>query len=232
MPKIAKKIAYAIFILLLILEIGVSGVLFLYPQRALAAHEISATEILHLTNLARQEQNLPSLKVNAQLTSAAYNKAADILSKGYFSHTSPEGKRFSDFIKETGYNYFLAGENLAINFIDSQEVVAAWKKSPTHYANLVNPAYQEIGLAVVEGIFDKQPTIVVVQEFGTQTTAGTSTINPQALVTNIGQPAPTGYLQDLLNLASQYLLYLMIITLILVLALETKYYLKRILHQI
>lgn len=181
MPKLKhKKFLYSTLILLIVLKAGLASLLFLFPQPTLA-DDLSATQILHLTNLERQNHNLNLLKPNAQLTQAAYNRALDIFKNNYFAHYSPTGKKFSDFVKEVGYEYFLVGENLAINFTDSQAVITAWEKSPTHYANLINPNYQEIGLAVVIGKFNKQSTMVVVQLFGTQTVAGITNINPQAL---------------------------------------------------
>ena len=42
----------------------------------------------------------------------------------------------------------------------------AWDDSPSHKANLVNPKYEDIGIAVLKGDFKGNETIVVVQLFG------------------------------------------------------------------
>jgi len=59
-----------------------------------------------------------------------------------------------------------AGENLAIGFLDSEEVYQAWNNSPSHKANLFNPNYQDIGITVLKGDFQGNETYVVVQLFG------------------------------------------------------------------
>jgi hypothetical protein len=70
-------------------------------------------------------------------------------------------------MKEEGYAYKAAGENLAINFTDAKEQQSAWMESKTHRANILNANYREIGVAVVEGKIDGQHSIVTVQLFGT-----------------------------------------------------------------
>ena len=186
----AKKIIYTLLIFLVLLKAAAWTALFFLPSPTSAA-QLSASQILQLTNQLRQQKQLNLLKVDAQLTQAAYNKAQDILTKQYIAHFSPTGKKFSDFAKEVGYDYFLVGENLALNFTDASAVMTAWEKSPTHLANLINPNYQEIGLAVVSGQFAGQPTVVVVQIFGSRTVAGITTINPQALTSPVLPPTPS-----------------------------------------
>ena len=77
---------------------------------------ITKANILELTNLSRQENKVAILLENKQLNLAAQNKAVDIYTKKYWSHTAPNGKTPWDFIIAAGYNYITAGENLAVNF--------------------------------------------------------------------------------------------------------------------
>jgi hypothetical protein len=100
------------------------------------------------------------------LDAAAQAKADDMAAKGYFSHTGPDGKEPWAWIKEAGYSYQYAGENLAVRFTDSADVVNAWMASPTHRANIVKPAYTEIGVGIAQGEFQGQPATYVVQYFG------------------------------------------------------------------
>jgi hypothetical protein len=60
-----------------------------------------------------------------------------------------------------------AGENLAIHFTDSSDVVGAWMDSPTHRANIMNGNYTEIGVGTAEGTYEGFKTMYVVQLFGT-----------------------------------------------------------------
>jgi len=84
----------------------------------------------------------------------------------YFSHYSPEGVSPWCWFDEAGYVYAHAGENLAIHFTDSTEVVEAWMDSPTHRENIVDPKYTEIGVGTARGEFDGYDTVYVVQLFG------------------------------------------------------------------
>jgi uncharacterized protein YkwD len=118
-----------------------------------------------ITNNNRQQQNLPSLTVSPLLTAAAQLKANDMATNSYFAHTSPAGKTPWYWLDQVGYNYQYAGENLAVNFSDSQDVVNAWMASPTHRANIVKGNYTEIGTAVASGMYQGQETTFVVQDY-------------------------------------------------------------------
>lgn len=156
------KIGYPrYFVSLLVILIGI----FLWPKIAYLA-SITPEKIIELTNEERTESNLDPLSTNQLLTKAAYDKVQSILSANRFQHNIGE-KRFSDWIKETGYKYSYVGENLAIDFITSEGVLDAWLASPAHKKNILNSYYEEIGVAVAEGNFDGQNTTLVVQIFGT-----------------------------------------------------------------
>lgn len=132
------------------------------------ASDITAEMVIKLTNKARQSAGVAELKKNDLLTKAAQQKAEDMLDKDYFAHVSPQGKSPWDFIEGAGYDYHFAGENLAINFTNSEEQQKAWMESELHRKNILNPEYEEIGVAVRSGKIDGEKTIVTVQEFGTQ----------------------------------------------------------------
>lgn len=119
------------------------------------------------TNDERAAVSLPPLSGNAILKRAAQRKAEDMAAKGYFSHESPDGRAPWDFMKAAGYEYRHAGENLAIHFYDSSDVVSAWMASPTHRANIVKPVYTEIGIGIATGLYEGRQTTFVVQFFGT-----------------------------------------------------------------
>src|SRR3989339_482495 len=111
--------------------------------------------IVALTNDFRASLQLEPLQESAVLNQAAYNKAQDMLVQQYFAHLGPDGKRVSSWLKNAGYDYLMAGENLAIGFASADEVVEAWKNSPTHYANLVDPVWQDIGVGMASGLYNQ-----------------------------------------------------------------------------
>jgi hypothetical protein len=118
-----------------------------------------------LTNEERQSQKLETLAVNPTLNKAAEMKANDMATKGYFAHTSPEGKTPWYWITKAGYDYQYAGENLAVNFTDSQDVTNAWMASPTHKANIVKGNYTEMGTGVATGMYEGRESIFVAQVY-------------------------------------------------------------------
>jgi len=132
------------------------------------ASSITAEDLIDLTNQKRQDNGLTQLEINPSLTSAAMQKAADMINKNYWAHTSPEGRTPWAFFKEVDYQYLYAGENLARDFLDPQSVINAWMKSPTHRDNILSRRYQDVGIVVVHDTFQGQPTTLVVQLFGTQ----------------------------------------------------------------
>lgn len=129
--------------------------------------EITSQQVYNLTNDERQANQLSILHYNSELESSAIKKAQDMFTNNYWSHTSPQGTTPWKFIQAEGYQYSVAGENLAKDFYDNESLLKAWMKSPTHRANIVSEKYQEIGVGVVNGILNGVKTTLVVQHFGT-----------------------------------------------------------------
>lgn len=117
-------------------------------------------------NNDRATQGEGQLAFNPLLQQAAQLKAQDMAAKGYFAHTSPSGVTPWSWLEKVGYRYTAAGENLAVNFLDSADVHIAWMKSPAHRANILNPTYTEIGIATANGIYKGNEVVFVAQFFG------------------------------------------------------------------
>lgn len=128
--------------------------------------DISTQQLLLLTNEKRQENGLPPLTLNENLSVAASNKAADMLSKDYWAHNSPDGTPPWVFIKGAGYNYIYAGENLARGFNNASDVITAWMASPGHKKNMLSSNYQNVGFAVSTGRLTGEDTVLVVEMLG------------------------------------------------------------------
>ncbi len=149
-----------IYISLLIFFAGI----FLLPNLAYFS-DITPKRIIDLTNEERLNNGLSDVSENQLLTQAAYNKGNDILINQKFQHTI-DNKKFSSWIKESGYTYSYVGENLAIDFVTSEGAMKAWLKSLTHKKNILNEYFKEIGVAVIEGKFKGNNTVLIVQIFG------------------------------------------------------------------
>lgn len=129
---------------------------------------VIASTLIEETNTERSKMHLSSLTTNDKLTYSAQMKANDMATRGYFSHNTPEGDTPWVWFQRSGYIYQNAGENLAVNFIESKDVTAAWMNSPTHRENVLNGKFMEVGIATANGKYKGRDAIFVVQHFGTQ----------------------------------------------------------------
>ncbi len=108
------------------------------------ATSMSSDTLLKDTNDYRQQSNLPTLKMNDALSRAAQAKADQMIAQNYWSHESPNGTTPWYFFHKVGYDYSVAGENLAYGFATSDQVVTAWMNSVEHRDNVLGN-YQDVG---------------------------------------------------------------------------------------
>lgn len=169
-PRIIHPEGYLLlFLVVSVAAIGIQLLPRLPNQAAILGYSstITSDKVIDSTNQERQKMGLQELLENDQLSRAAQAKANDMLEKQYWSHYSPTGKSPWEFLKSEDYTYFVAGENLARDFMQTEDMIKAWMNSPTHRENIVNPKYREIGIAVVNGTLNGTETTLVVQMFGT-----------------------------------------------------------------
>ncbi len=85
---------------------------------------------------------------NDTLAGASRLHAEDMARHNYFSHGGRDGSNPAQRVERAGYRYRATGENIAAGTqMQADEAVAGWIKSPGHCANLMNPAYTEMGVA-------------------------------------------------------------------------------------
>ncbi len=101
-----------------------------------------------LTNAARQEQGCGPLRIDEHLRKAARGHSDDMAAKGYFDHTSADGRSPWDRIKAAGYNSSMFAENIARGQATPDAVVKGWLNSPGHRANIMNCKLKAIGVGV------------------------------------------------------------------------------------
>jgi len=159
-----------------------------YPSVLGISTDITSEQLLTLVNQKRLENGLPPLSFSPELATAARNKANDMLLKNYWAHNSPDGRTPWEFLKEAGYNYVYAGENLARGFNTSLDVTNGWMASPTHRANVLSPNYSDVGFAVVTGNLNGEETVLVVEEFGNRTLAALPPPSEKSVSTSSNNP--------------------------------------------
>ncbi len=137
-----------------------------------AAESLHPAAVVALTNEQRRDKGANVLTVDQRLADAAEAKAQDMLDRQYFAHTSPDGRGAAAIVAEAGYDYIAVGENLAMGaFSSERDLVQSWMDSPGHRANILNEAFTEIGVGVVQGAYDGEEVWMAVQEFGKPTSA-------------------------------------------------------------
>ncbi len=169
----------AIFAIVLVVEGLWAVAAFVERSGAQFLAAVEPAAVLALTNSERAQSDIAPLADNAKLDAAAQAKADDMAAKGYFSHVSPDGTEPWAWISQAGYRYSYAGENLAVRFSESGDVVNAWMASPAHRANLLKPEYRDEGVGVAQGTYQGTAATFVVQFFGAPEEAAAAAAVPQ-----------------------------------------------------
>lgn len=154
------------------------------------ATNINTQDVLSGVNAERSKAGLSPLTYNQALNKAAQDKATDMIAKDYWAHVGPDGSQPWVFLTNAGYSYKSAGENLAKSFNTSSGVVAGWMNSSGHRANVLGTAYDDIGLAVVNGHLQGEDTTVVVAFFGRKLVAPAPVQTPPATIAEKPSAAP------------------------------------------
>jgi uncharacterized protein YkwD len=121
------------------------------------AYNASSMEsaIFDLVNENRASYGLKPLLWNGVIASFARKKSNDMAERNYFNHANPDGKTFSDILKENEIFYLTASEDIALfsNFTDQDlvsEVVTGWLESPAHRVPIIDmdEIYTDTGVGV------------------------------------------------------------------------------------
>jgi len=100
--------------------------------------------VLCLINEQRTEHGLPRLAPSTKLDRSAQGWTDSMVDSDEFTH----GAAFMDRISATGFDWTTVGENIATGYETPSSVVRAWMNSPGHCANILDPAYREVGTGV------------------------------------------------------------------------------------
>jgi uncharacterized protein YkwD len=130
------------------------------PSDTPASSEFS--EMLTLVNGARAKGGVcgnisfsvsSPLRYDAVLERVAQKHSEDMNAANELGHVSPVGSIYNppgsvlrDRINREGYSWQTIGENVAWNYPDVAELVAAWLDSPHHCENILNPEFTELGV--------------------------------------------------------------------------------------
>jgi len=101
--------------------------------------------IINTINRVRKDNGLPELTQDQRLNESSKSKADDMVNRNYWSHVDPDGKMSWDLIKNAGYKFKDAGENMAKDF-DNVNSVEKWLDSQKHLNNILDKKFKNVGL--------------------------------------------------------------------------------------
>lgn len=108
-------------------------------------------DIFTRENNLRARRGLPSLRFNAALMAAAQDQAVWLVATGIRTHIRPNGSRPSTRATAAGYvtTDWCCGENYYMSIDATPDLVwNFWTWSSHHYANLVNPRFDEVSIGM------------------------------------------------------------------------------------
>jgi len=99
-------------------------------------------------NNYRALNGLPAVRLNPQLNSVSQNHANDRAAAGTIAHEGTDGLGHGDRLKNAGYLFSIAAENVASGQKSWEQVFKAWQDSPGHNVNLLRKDVTEFGVAM------------------------------------------------------------------------------------
>ncbi len=120
------------------------------PQTEEAVLHEFELRVAELVNAARAAAGLQPLRLDPELSRVARLKSQDFVTGGYFSHQSPTYGSPFEMMKQYGFSYRSAGENIAMGQRTPDEVHESWMNSPGHRRNILNPDFDTIGVGFYE----------------------------------------------------------------------------------
>ena len=120
----------------------------------LPAQAAAGRQILDAVNQARAMPRLCGTRVfaaaapvawNGALAAAAVAHSRDMAAHRHMTHEGTDGSEVGTRAGRAGYRWRTIGENIAAGHTSAREAVAGWIDSPGHCANLMNPAFTEMG---------------------------------------------------------------------------------------
>ncbi len=87
------------------------------------------------------------IRWNKKLEKAAQHHSNDMAFNDFFDHTGSDGSQPWDRVTDAGYSWSTVGENIAAGYSTPAAVMNGWLGSPGHCANIMNPAFKQMGVA-------------------------------------------------------------------------------------
>lgn len=107
--------------------------------------------VLAAVNAERARAGLAMLRPSSALDTAAQGHACEIARRERLSHRSGLFASLPSRLRQAGYAYSMANENLAAGQNSTQQVMHSWMASPGHRNNILAAQARELGVGVAWG---------------------------------------------------------------------------------
>jgi uncharacterized protein YkwD len=134
-------------------------------QKAVLKLSDGEQKLLDIINDVRAKKDLPPFRPDPLLFKVAREHSANMARHFKMEHQL-DGKKAFDRIKDAGYVYSLAGENIACAEapVTLADVVKKWMSSKLHRENILERNFVETGLGMAK---DETGVVYYTQVFGT-----------------------------------------------------------------
>jgi uncharacterized protein YkwD len=111
-------------------------------------------QMLDSINSIRAEKSLMPLKMCQPLVNSAQNYAKKMALQDFLDHTGKDGSTPGSRIQKAGYDWMnskkgsMIAENIAAGQNSVLEVMKGWRKSKSHYKNMVTPEFTHVGFGM------------------------------------------------------------------------------------
>lgn len=118
------------------------------PTDCAVSRPAAAAEVTRIANELRASRGLAPLRYSDHLGRIAQNHACDNAANKSYSHEGSRGTTLGSRLATGGYSHRGARENTGLGRFDSAAMMAYWRNSPAHMANILAPDMTELGLGV------------------------------------------------------------------------------------
>ena len=129
------------------------GIVICSASAALSTLVGPEADLVQRINHVREERQLIPLRGSADLGGVARAHAEEMARHGYLNHINLAGQNPLERVQAAGVDGFrLLAENIAASSVPGDRTAVAideWLQSPTHRENLLNPAFNTTGVAIV-----------------------------------------------------------------------------------
>ena len=110
--------------------------------------------LFNAVNAARSQYGIGQLSLNPSLSAIARSRSTDMISRNYFSHTTPDDKNIFIILNENNFNWQFAGENIfqcsPLANGSENAILNMWMSSPSHKDNILNGTFHQVGIGITD----------------------------------------------------------------------------------